>query len=159
MHSFEKNSIIKERVIKLKKSFFIIIAGFILVMIALTIILINIQSTNKTLQQINTEYEYYLNRKIFGTDLVTLMNRAMDNNQKREVPKDENGFYMDNKEDSILITIQMLNSEEVYQMEKIFALGIDQFVELFNDSKFQSKEVTYHKQTGRIAKILFIQVE
>lgn len=121
--------------------------------------LINTQSNNKVLRQVNAEYEYYLDRTIFGTELATLINKAIDNNKKQEVEKDENGFYIANGKDSILIKVQMLNIEETYQMEKIFALGTQQFVEIFNSSMFKSEEVTYHKQTGRIATILFKQIE
>lgn len=142
----------------MKKPLFIITGVFLFIIIILTILLMNVQSTNKKLRQINAEYEYYLNREIFGTELVTLINKAIDNNKTQEVQKDENGFYIANKTNSILITIQMLNVEESYQMEKIFALGTQQFIELFNSSRFKSEKVTYHEETGRIATILFQQV-
>ena len=120
--------------------------------------LVNIQNNNRRLQQVNAEYEHYLNREIFGTELATLINKAIDNNKRLEIPKDKNGFYISNEKDSILISVQMINLEESYQMEKIFALGTEQFIELFNSSRFKSEEVTYHNQTGRIATILFKQV-
>ena len=43
-------------------------------------------------------------------------------------------------------------------MERIFALGTEQFVELFNSSRFKSESITYHEKTGRIATIFFRQV-
>ena len=128
----------------MKKTILFITGIFLLTIVILTIMLINIQSNNKRLQQINVDYEYYLNRTIFGTELATLINKAIDNNKRLEIPKDENGFYISNDTDSILITIQMLNIEESYQMEKIFALGTSPFVELFNSSMFKSEQVTYH---------------
>lgn len=143
----------------MKKNILFITGIFLLIMVVLTIMLINIQSNNKRLQQVNIDYEYYLNRNIFGTELATLINKAIDNNKRLEIPKDENGFYIANDTDSILITIQMLNVEETYQMEKIFALGTSQFIELFNSSMFKSEQVTYHEKTGRIATILFKQIE
>lgn len=143
----------------MKRNLFTIIGIFLIVIIALSIMLVNTKSNNKKLQQVNAEYEYYLNRTIFGTELVTLINKAIDNNKKEELEKDENGFYIPNETSSILITVQMLNVEETYQMEKIFALGTEQFIELFNSSKFISEEITYHEKTKRIATILFKQVE
>ena len=143
----------------MKKTIFVMVAIFLIILASLSMVLIGIQSNNKKLQQINSEYEYYLNREIYGTELTTLINKAIDNNEKREVSKDENGFYIGNQTDSILIQVQMLNIEEPYQMEKIYSLGTEQFITLFNSSYFQSDEITYHQKTGRIATILFKQVK
>ena len=91
----------------MKKSLFLIIGIFLLIFIILILALISIQSKNKLLSKVNREYEYYLNRKIYGTELATLINKAMENNKKMEVEKDKNGFYLDNGKDSIIITIDM----------------------------------------------------
>lgn len=143
----------------MKRTLFAIIGTFLIIIIILSIMLVNTKSNNKKLQQVNAEYEYYLNRTIFGTELATLINKAIDNNKKEKLAKDENGFYISNETSSILITVQMLNVEETYQMEKIFALGTEQFIELFNSSKFISEEITYHEKTKRIATIVFKQIE
>ena len=81
-------------------------------------LLASVQSRNKLLSRVNSEYEYYLNKEIYGTELVTLINKAMDNNKKLEVKKDKNGFYIDNGQDSILISIKMLGSDDKFQMER-----------------------------------------
>ena len=142
----------------MKKNLFIIMIIFIVIMAILALLLINTRSTNLKLQQINAEYEFYLNRNIYGTELATLINKAIDNNKRFEVNKDSDGFYIQNDTDSILISIQMLNSEEKYQMEKIFVLGTEQFIDLFNSCLFISENVTYHEKTGRIATMEFKQV-
>ena len=110
------------------------------------------------MQQINPEYESYLNKEIYGTDVATLINKAIDNNKKNDVTKDEKGFYLNNETNSIIITIQMMQTKETYHMEQIFSLGTEQFVTLFNTSLFKCDKVTYHEKTGRIAEILFKQV-
>ena len=127
-------------------------------MVILALILVNVKSNNKVLQQVNPEYEYYLNKEIYGVELGTLINKAIDNNKRNEVPKDEKGFYINNGENSIIITIQMIQTKETYHMEQIYSLGTEQFVSLFNSSLFKSDLVSYHKKTGRIAEILFKQV-
>lgn len=143
----------------MKRTLFAIIGTLLIIIITLSIMLVNTKSNNKKLQQVNAEYEYYLNRTIFGTELVTLINKAIDNNKKEKLAKDENGFYISNETSSILIAVKMLNVEETYQMEKIFALGTEQFIELFNSSKFISEEITYHEKTKRIATMVFKQIE
>ena len=127
----------------MKKTLFYITSTFLLVMLILTLILVNIRSNNKVLQQINPEYESYLNKEIYGTDVATLINKAIDNNKKNDVTKDEKGFYLNNETNSIIITIQMMQTKETYHMEQIFSLGTEQFVTLFNTSLFKSDKVTY----------------
>ena len=38
---------------------------FLLIMAILTLILVNVRSNNKELQQVNPEYEHYLNKEIY----------------------------------------------------------------------------------------------
>ena len=143
----------------MKKTLFIIIGTFLLIMLILALTLIGIQSRNRALSDINSEYEFYLNKEIYGTELAALINKAIDNNEKAEVEKDINGYYINNGQDSILITIQMIGTNEKFQMERVFALGTEQFVELFNSGIFISEKATYHEQTGRIATIDFKQIQ
>lgn len=105
----------------MKKTLFVIIGIFVLIILILLLVLIGIKSKNKELQKINAQYEFYLNKEIYGTELATLINRAVDNNKKMEVEKDENGFYIDNGKDSIIITISMIGMKDTIQMEKISA--------------------------------------
>ena len=53
----------------------------------------------------NLEFENYLNVEVSGIDLVTVMNRAIDNNERNEVEKNRKGIYQDNENNSISIEI------------------------------------------------------
>lgn len=97
--------------------------------------------------------------EIYGTDLGTLINKAMDNNEKYKIVKDENGSYIPDDKYSIKITIQMLSNETTYEMEKIFEHKVEQFIELFNSSKFKASNVQYHATTGKISQINFVQTK
>lgn len=52
-------------------------------------------------------YETYLNKEVSGRDLTTAVNRAVDNNEKNKVSKDEKGFYIGNDINSIIIEIKI----------------------------------------------------
>ena len=143
----------------MKKMLIIVITIFVIVMVMLSIWLVNVQSKNKQLQQINAQYEYYTKVPIYGTDLATLINKAIDNNKKYNIPKDANGLYIPDDKYSIKITIHMLSNEENYEMETIFEHDIQQFVELFNSSKFKADKIEYHFNTGRISQINFSQTQ
>ena len=143
----------------MKKGLFIITGTFLLVLIILVLILIGIRSQNKLLSDINAEYEIYANREIYGSELVTLINKAVDNNKIRQISRDNNGFYLDNGKDSILIKVRVAGMKDSIEMEKIFSLGTEQFINLYNSELFITEEITYHEQTGRIATMSFKQIE
>lgn len=143
----------------MKKTLIIVSIIFIIIMVLLSIFLINIKNKNRQLQQINMQFEHYINNEIYGTELATLINKSIDNNKKYNVPKDENGIYISDNNYSIKITIKMLATQEIYEMEKIFDHKVEQFIELFNNSKFKANNVLYHENTGRISQIDFEQTQ
>lgn len=107
----------------------------------------------------NAEYEQYKEKEIYGLDVATLINKAIDRNTKNEIAKDENGMYMQNDKNSIQIEIYMQDNETIYKMENIYNRGIEQFVQYYGDIKFKCSKIEYHKSTGRIKYILFEQLE
>lgn len=143
----------------MKKMLIIVTTVFLVVMIMLSVFLINIKNKNRQLQQINLQYEQYINKEIYGTELATLINKSIDNNIKYNIQKDENGNYIQDGNYSIRITIKMLATQEIYEMEKIFDHKVEQFIELFNNSKFKASKVLYHENTGRISQIDFEQTQ
>ncbi len=142
----------------MKKTLFIIIGVFAIIVLFLTFALINAKSANQGLRRINREYESFLNKNIYGTELATLINKSMEYNKEKHVEKDKDGFFKENNINSIKIYIKMKDSKNTYQMEKIFALGTEQFVELFNISMFRCEDLSYHNETGQIAKMVFKQI-
>ena len=54
----------------------------------------------------NNNYKEYLNRPITVDDLTTIMHKAIDNNNKYEIPKDSKGAYIDDEKYSIEIFVK-----------------------------------------------------
>ena len=143
------------------RSNFIFIISILLIFI--TIIFIGTISNSKkkiVLNQANNEFEYYINKELYGTDVITLINKAINNNEKNNIPKDENQNYISNEENSINIDLIMITNEEMektktYKMEKINKVGIGEFIKNFNTAKFKITQVLYHKKSG---KIKYIQI-
>lgn len=137
----------------------IIISLILLVVIIICIVGINVNSkTNIAIKQANKQYEDYLNNEIYGTDVVTLINKAINNNESNNVAKDEKGFYINNNQNSIQIDLVMITNEEkqettTYKMEAISKVGITEFIKNFNTAKFKCTKKEYHTATGKIAYI------
>ena len=60
----------------------------------------------KNIENFNNEFESYLGKEITGVDLTTIINKALENNLKNNVKKDDKGIYIDNKNNSIQIMIK-----------------------------------------------------
>ena len=143
----------------MKRTLVIIISLFLCIIVILFIRLKNVEMQESNIKKSNLQYEQYLNREIQGTDIATLINKAVDNNEKYGVKKDESGIYIEDDEYSIRIEIYIAINDTVYPMEAIFNYGTNEFVENFNTILFKSEKVEYHSNTGRISKIVFKQIE
>ena len=138
------------------KKNFILISLVLLVIIILCVVGISINAKKLSVQkQANKEFEQYLQKDIYGTDVVTLINKAIDNNKKCNVAQDEKGNYIENNEDSIVIELVMITNEEkqktkTYRMETIDKVGINEFISNFNTEKFQITKIDYHESSGKV---------
>ena len=135
----------------------IIISLILIVIIAICVVGINANSkTSKAIKQQNSEYEKYLTSEIYGTDVITLINKAISSNENNNVQKDEKENYVNNNQNSIQIDLIMITDEEkketaTYKMEAISKVGIAEFIKNFNTAKFKCTKTEYHEQTGKIA--------
>lgn len=118
------------------------------------------ESTAKGLvKQENSEYSYYLNKIIYGTDVTTLINKAVNQNENNRIAKNEKNHYIENEENSIKIEIKMGANEKIYPMEEIYNNDITKFVENFNLIRFKCTSIEYHEKTGRVKKITFEEIK
>ena len=142
----------------------VIIVTLMLLVLVIVVVGINAKIKTEKVKKIQNEpYEVYLNGEIYGTDVITLINKAMNSNKSNLVSKDTRGYYINNDTNSILIDIEFItNSEEnkttVYKMEQISKLGTEEFIRNFNEAKFICSEKKYHLDTGKISYIKLTHV-
>lgn len=112
------------------------------------------------LNNFNLTYEEYNKDNLNGLDVVTVMNQATSNNEKYEIPKDEDGLYILDDEFSIEIYVTMVQNSQTYRMERFTSKDINSsFIRLFGDVSFRCANVTYHQKNGRIASMEFEATE
>lgn len=138
----------------MKKTITVICVIFLVIMLILFWNLRQVQNENKKIQALNSGYEFYNRDDICGVDVTTVINKAIDNNEKCGVEKDERGYYIPNEEDSVNIYIKLINSEQTYPMESIKDLSLESFVAFFGEVDFKCTKVEYHKN-GKISKMTF----
>ena len=138
----------------------IIIFFAIVVMIVCTItfqINSKIQEKNQ-IESENYEFSQYFDKEIYGIDLASIINKAVDTNIKNKVEKNEQGYFINNDKNSIQIEIYLSESEPTYKMEQIYKQGTEKFVQFFINAKFKCSKKEYHKNTGRIKYMFFEQI-
>lgn len=138
------------------------IAVLIVIMLIIVVVLIYQYNSYKTValrnQKLNEEYEVFTQGEILGTSLITLINKAIDSNQKNNVQLDENNLYIDNNKNSIRIEVKFTESDEIYPMERIGKLGSEQFIKNYATMNFKCTQKEYHDKTKIIKYLLFEQI-
>ena len=116
----------------------------------------NYKSEIAQIKEENLEFEAYLNKQILGTELTTFINKAIDNNERFNVLKDEQGFYIKNDINSIEIEIKITDDDTIYKMETLYNGGIVDFVQYYNSIYFECTKIEYNN-LGKVCYLLFEQ--
>lgn len=143
----------------MKKRLALILTVFLVIIAILAINLKAKQDDENALKQFNKQYEQYLDKQVYGTDVTTVINKAIENNIKNDIPKDDKGMYITDNKYCIKVELNMITVEKTYQMEQLSNAGLTEFVKNFNVIVFECTSIEYHKETGRVSKIVFTQLE
>lgn len=143
----------------MKKLLIILLILLIIIIFSVYALVINNKTRITNLKNYNREYEEYLDKTIYGTELATLINKVTNLNENNKIEKNDKKHYIDNGENSIKIEIKMLLTEKTYPMEEFYNTNTAEFVKHFNLEKFKCVKIQYHNKTGKISKMLFEQIE
>ncbi|MCL2342249.1 MAG: hypothetical protein FWC53_04365 [Firmicutes bacterium] len=143
----------------MRRTILIITLIFIIIMSVLGGMLFSGITKVNEAKRANAKYDISLGDEITGSQAATIMSRAIDQNERNKVPKDENGLYIENSTNSIKIELKMITIDNTYNMEAIYDKGITNFVANFNTINFKCTNIQYHKGTGLISRITFEEQE
>ncbi len=121
----------------MKKTVIIILIPILIILFSIIGILRTKNTTLREVKNANMQYEYYLNKEIYGTDVATLINKAINENEQNNIQKNERNYYIENNTNSIKIELKMTTNGKTYQMEEMYNNDITRFVENFNIIKFK----------------------
>lgn len=144
----------------MKKNVIILLASFVSLLLIITIIFImQISSMKDVKKQYDTEVEFfkkYEDTQFDVNDFISMMNKAIENNEKYEIKKDKNNLYIEDDKYSIKIYLKLDDNESLVPMEKLMlseeggALTINR---LFSDIIYKIEDIEYHKSTKRVKKV------
>ena len=143
----------------MKKAFLLITAIILIIIFCILGYILQKRSEINEINYYNKQYQIYLNKEVYGTEVATIINKAIEQNEENEISKDENGYYIENDTNSIKINLKMITINQTYPMELIYSNNMQEFVKNFNIVLFKCTNIEYHKQTGKISKITFEQIE
>ena len=140
------------------KKIFLFFAMIIIIICGVSYMFLNYKANYNISKKANLEFENYLNVEVSGIDLVTVMNRAIDSNERNEVEKNKKGIYQDNENNSISIEVKITDNDTIYQMETFEKSGMQNFLTYYGNIKFKCTNIKYHKTTKKVKYMLFEQI-
>lgn len=140
----------------MKKTLIYIICIVLIILSVIGAKYLNFKEQKSLIQKYNLEYEVYLNQDVTGRELTTAINRAVNNNEKNSVQKDEKGFYIDDDNNSVKIEIKILDNDTTYQMETLYNGGMENFIQYYGDINFNCSKIDYNSK-GKVSHIIFEQ--
>ena len=141
----------------MKKTFIVLLTFFLIIVCMLYAFKIKKESEGRELKKYNLEFENYLNKTIYGADLATLINKAVNLNEENNIQKDEHNHYIENGENSLKIEVKLSYTKKTYSMEESYNNDTSEFVKYFNSNIFKCNQIFYHKNTGKVSKMMFEQ--
>lgn len=143
----------------MKKTLIIIAIIFIVIIAILLGNYSNVEKLQEELTEFNLDYEQYIGEEIYGTDIATIINNAVNNNEQENIEKDEEGYYIQNDANSVEIEIKIIDLEEetIFKMETFYDGGIEQFVQYYGTILFKAEKIEYNS-AGRVSYMLFEQI-
>ena len=132
---------------------------FVAILAAMSITVVDLQQTGKQVKQFNQIFEEYKDKSLLGSEVASLINKAIDNNEKNQISKNDKGIYQEDGKYSVQILVKLEKEGEYFTMERINALKITEFVKNFSLQDFKCTGIEYHKETKRVSKVYFESIE
>ena len=140
----------------MKKLAIIFLIGVILI-VGISYMYLNYKANYNEARKTNYQFESYYEKEFYGADVVTLINKAYDNNLTSGVERNEQGVFIENDTNSIKIDVKIIDNDKLYNMETLYIGGMDKFVQNYNGIKFKCTKIEYH-QNRKIKYMLIEQI-
>ena len=98
----------------------------------------------------NSYYERMYNNEISSNDLLSVINKTVNEKQYTNYVKDSSGNYIDNSENLVTIKIKFKDIEEDINAEQIYKNDNSRFKKLYETTKFKCDKIEYNKKTKNV---------
>lgn len=142
----------------MKNTIIIICVIAMCILISITYAYSMYRSDMNRVHEFNNEFSKYVDYEFSGTELATIINLAIDNNEKYKISKDSIGKYLDDDMYSVRIDVYMTDTEKTYSMETLNSGEISNLVNNYSNVQFKCTKVEYHKKSKRISYLYIEQI-
>ena len=107
----------------------VILSILIIVLVIIIIVVVKISDkgiVQTATKQFNARFEAYKDKTIYGADILSIINKAIDNNRIQNIPKDEEGNYIENDTSSIKVFLPLV--PEDFLMKHLIVYKIRSFI-------------------------------
>lgn len=140
------------------KKYVLLLIIIIVAITSVAYLYINYVNGANNVNTMNKEYENLYNNIINGAALATNINKILDKNAKNNVSKDNNGYYLDNEQNSIIVEIKFKDSDNIFRTEQIYNNGMSKFINLYSNINFKCTKLEKHNKTNLISYLYFEEV-
>lgn len=143
----------------MKKTIIVLICIFIAIIISLYTYYQSTQSALQGVKKFNYQFEQYFDKEIYGADVVTIMSKAIDNNNKYDIARNEENKFIEDNKYCLKVMIKFKDVDQTFDMESIEKAGIEGFMQNFSKSTFKVIEHDYNEASKRIGKIVIEEIQ
>ena len=143
----------------MKKTIIVLICIFIAIIISLYTYYQSTQSALQGVKKFNYQFEQYFDKEIYGADVVTIMSKAIDNNNKYDIARNEENKFIEDNKYCLKVMIKFKDVDKTFDMESIEKAGIEGFMQNFSKSTFKVVEHDYNEDSKRIGKIVIEEIQ
>ena len=106
----------------------------------------------------NSYYERLYDKEIGVNDLLSVINKTVNEKQEENYVKDSAGKYIDNSENLVTIKIKFKEFEEDIKAEQIYKNDNSKFKRLYETVKFKCNEIKYNQKTKIVNYLHFEEI-
>lgn len=143
----------------MKKTIIVLFCIFIAIIISLYTYYQSTQSVLQGVKKFNYQFEQYFDKEIYGADVVTIMSKAIDNNNQYNIARDEENKFVEDNKNCLKVMIRFKDVDKTFDMESIEKAGIEGFMQNFSKSTFKIIEYKYNEESKRIGKIVIEEIQ
>ena len=145
----------------MKNKILLIFIVFIIVLAIAVYAVYNYRTSVYESQKINNQYKSYYNIQMLGTELLSIINKTEDTNEKFGIQKDTEGLYIENDTNSIKIYVNLKYKDDyrTLEMERIINNGIENFVKAYSTASFKCTDIRYHDKTNNVKALTFTETD
>ncbi len=145
----------------MKNKILIILIIFLIVLAIAVYSIYNYRTNVFEAQKINNQYKSYYNIQILGTELLSIINRTEDINEKNGIQKNEDGLYIENDTNSIKVYINFKYKDDyrTLEIERIIKNGIENFTKTYSTASFKCTDISYHDKTKNVKSLTFTETD